>query len=249
MISLQPPCGLRTTAAASRIAVIALVAFLAGCDSNDPSEPGQPVIHDFDLGNNAADWKADFADYPQGREADVDFVAGLRTLPEELEGDSALYHRGHNISDDLFMYFVRPIDGLEPGALYQASFRLDFASNHGEDCAFGVGSSVYLKAGASTIEPVGRPDSTGMIRLNIDKGQQRNSGSNALLLGDIRNGRPGCDGKAPFAVATRESEEATISVETDELGRLWLFFGSESAFETAHELYFTRFRVELEEGS
>lgn len=226
-----------------------LAAFLLlGCDSNNSSDPTRPIVHDFDFTEEAAGWEADLVDYPEGREEDVSFTAGIRDLPEPLGSGSALYHSGVNISDDLFMYFKQRIGGLEPTTTYRASFRLDFASNHGQDCTFGVGSSVYLKTGASQIEPMGSPDSSGIIRLNVDKGQQRNSGANALLLGDIRNGQPGCDATAPFAIATRESEGETISVQSDDQGRLWLFFGSESAFESVHELYFTRFRAELEQG-
>lgn len=220
------------------------IALLVACDSSTSSR--RPIVYDFDLRTDTAGWRGAFSDYPAGREDDVEFVADHRALPDTLEPGSSLYHRGMNISDDLFMYFDKQIEGLRPHADYRASFRVEFASNAGQDCALGVGSSVFIKAGASQIEPEGAPDSHGIIRLNIDKGEQQNSGANALQLGDIRNDQPGCEDGAPFSIAVRESVDESIIVEADAEGRVWLLFGSESAFESPHELYFTRFRVELE---
>jgi len=227
-----------------RCAVLAAATLLLGCDST--TAPPPRTVLDFDFRTDPSGWRAAFSDYPQGREADVEFVAGERDLPAPLDPGRALYHRGVNISDDLFMYFDRPVEGLEPGAEYRAWFRVEFASAHGQGCAFGVGSSVFLKAGASGVELAGGVDDQGVIRLNVDKGEQQNGGANAVLLGDIRNGAPGCEPDAPFAAAAREVPGASITVAAGGTGRLWLFFGSESAFESEHELYFTRLRVELE---
>jgi hypothetical protein len=83
-----------------------------------------------------------------------------------------------------------------------------------------VGALTYLKAGASTIEPAGAPDDQGVVRLNVDKGKQMNSGANALLLGDARNGAPGCAVDAPFVLATRQSD-ASITVQADAAGGTW----------------------------
>lgn len=217
--------------------------WLAGC-ATSTSPPEGPAFT-FDFRSDTAGWRAAFADYPEGREADVGFVAGVRPLPGPLPPGDALYHRGDNISDDLFMYFDRRVTGLRPGAVYRVTFRLEYASNYGDDCTIGVGSLVYLKAGASTIEPAGAPDGRGVVRLNVDKGEQMNGGANAVLLGDVRNGEPGCDENAPFAAAAREAD-AFITVRADDSGGIWLFFGSESAFESAHELYFTGFVARLE---
>ena len=217
---------------------------LLGCDSSTPPSPRS--VYEFDFRSDTAGWVAGLADYPAGREDDVGFVADHRALPDPLGPAPAFYHRGDNISDDLFMYFARRVGGLEPATVYHVSFRLEFASSYGQDCTVGAGSSVFLKAGASTIEPVAAADSLGMVRLNIDKGQQQNGGANAVLLGDVRNGLPGCIG-VPYGRASRAGGE-TIAVRSSNAGDLWLLFGSESAFESVHELFFMRLRVDLGAG-
>lgn len=221
------------------------VLWIAACDSDRVAVPGAPVVLDFDFATDASGWRAAFTDYPQGRENDVAFVGEVRTLPAPLPPSDALYQHGDNISDDLFMYFDRQVDGLAPGARYRLSFHLGFASRYAQDCAAGVGSLVVIKAGASTIEPASAPDANGVMRINVDKGQQMNDGANAVMLGDIRNGLPGCDPNADHAVAQRGGMDHTIVVRADSGGRMWIFFGTESAFESVHDLYFTDFRVEL----
>lgn len=229
-----------TRGAVTAVAAAAALA-LAGCGG--ATAPGDEVRFDFDFRSDPSGWEADFTDFPEGRDEDVNFEAGVRELPDPLEG-TALFHRGLNISDDLFMYFKRPVSGLEPGARYRASVEVEIASDVGQDCSVGVGPNVFVKAGAAGTEPVRVVDERGNVRLSVDKGNQRNSGENALLLGDIRNGRPGCGDDVPFATRTLAGEE-TLTVSADENGDLWLFLGSESAFEVAHGLRFTEFRVTL----
>lgn len=232
-----------TNVAVGSLAVLTLYA----CDGSTTS-PKQPAVYDFDFEVDTTGWQAGFADYPVGREDDVGFIGEVRDRPDTLTVGRALYQFGDNISDDLFMYFARQVDGLEPNTTYRASFHVEFASNHGQDCMFGVGSSVYIKAGVSPIEPDVDADS-GMMRMNIDKGQQHNSGAHALLLGDVRNDQPGCSDDAPYSVSVRESGEETLTVQSDANGRIWLILATESAFESPHELYFTRLQVQLIEST
>lgn len=231
---------------ASRIAafaaLIALAVGLAGCSETTAPSDGRQL--DFDFRADASGWEADFTDFPEGRDEDVGFEAGVRPLPDPLEGQS-LFHRGNNFSDDLFMYFKRRVEGLEPATRYRAGFEIRFASDEGQDCDVGKAPNVVVKAGAAATEPVRVVDDRGNVRLSVDKGSQRNPGENALVLGDIRNGQPGCGDDLPFAEETVTVEE-TITVSADDAGGLWLFFGTESAFEVAHGLYFTELRVRLE---
>jgi hypothetical protein len=218
---------------------------LAGCDSTEPDEREGPVILDFDFGADGSGWQPGFVDYPDGREADVEFVGDHREMPPPYAPDMALYQRGFNLSDDLFMYFKHRVDGLDSDTEYETVFVLEFATNYGEDCVVGVGAGVFLKAGASAIEPVPVLDSDNNVRLNVDKGQQQNDGDNALLLGDIRNGRPGCGADVRYSTESVTSDARSVRVRPNEDGEVWLFFGSESAFESPHQVYFTHFHVEF----
>ena len=229
-----------------RVGMLALTLILplAACGDDSPVAPPETTVlaFDFDAGT-AARWEADLVDVAVDQEDDVGFQAGPRPLPAPLEGDG-LWHSGLNVSDDLFMFFRTRVDGLAPGATYRASFTLDFASDRGNGCDIGIGGSVWLKVGASTSRP-GRIVENGHLRLTVDKGNQRNSGRDALLIGDIRNGVDGCGDDVPFALRRIESPE-TLDVTADGQGRLWLFFGSESGFEAGHEVYFDALRVRLE---
>ena len=217
---------------------------LTGCDSSDP-DVIDPVTVEFDFDSDNAGWTAGFVDYLEEQADAVEFEAGPRALPAPLSPASGLFHSGMNISDDLFMYFTKRVDGLEPDTDYIASFELEIATSYGEDCTFGVGAGVYVKTGASAIEPSAVVENDGMVRLNIDKGNQQNDGTNALLIGDIRNGLHGCSDEVPYDRETVEESSKTLTIRSDGEGQIWLLFGSESAFESPHEVYYTKLVVEF----
>lgn len=209
--------------------------------------PAGDVAFDFDFSTAAHGFVGSFSDVRVAEAENVGFVAGHRTLPDPLAG-AALYHFGHNVSDDLFMFFTRRVDGLDPGGRYAAGFSVEIATDIGEDCTVGTGTSVLVKAGAAG-EEVRRivvvVSGSEEYRLNVDKGQQSNDGSAAVVIDDIRNGLPGCGPEVPYDREALIERGKEVTVRADEDGAVWLFFGTESAFEVAHETYFTRFRAEL----
>lgn len=202
-------------------------------------------IVNFDFSNDQQGWVAGASDFPVGREEDIQFVADHRTLPPPLDQRGALFQSGLNISDDLFMYFTRRIAGLVPSGRYDARFRVEYASNVGAECVAGVGGSVWIKAGASRIEPQRVEDEFGNYRMNIDKGEQLNDGRAAVVLGDIRNELPGCPSTdPPYGTNAHENGDPLLVTAAND-GSLWLLVGTESGFEAEHHLYFLSFRVEL----
>lgn len=228
----------------------AMALALAGCGDDAVSPPGSETFaFDFDSGSEAAAWTADFVDVKVDQQENVGFVAGHRVLPESVAGaDSALYQKGANVSDDLFMFFRRRVDGLAPGARYRARFRITFASDLGQGCDVGLGPNTYLKTGASTEEPARRTSEDGYLRLTVEKGSQSQGGSAAVVLGDVRNGVPGCGDEIPYAAASLESGSSgsgTVEVQADDQGRVWFFFGVESAFEVTLDLYVLDFEATL----
>lgn len=218
------------------------LALAAGCDSG--SEPGGTIVLTADF-NEATPWTADFVDVAVAQETDVEFVHGIRPLPANLpDGKSGLYHAGTNISDDLFMFFKRQVVGVVPDQVYDAAFELTIGSNAGAGCDIGA-SSIWVKAGVSIQQPFRVVDNAGYLRLNVDKGDQINSGATALNLGDIRNTTAGCPSDAPFAQKTLTSGSRTIEVQATPDGSLWVYFGTESGFEIRHEVYFLSLKVTL----
>jgi hypothetical protein len=198
---------------------------------------------DFSQGNHA--FIAGFVDYPVREETFYELESALRPLPSNLGQATSLFISGNNHSDDLFMYYKRRLSGLVPGTPYRLGFDIQFATE-AEFGSFGIGGSpahsVYLKAGASAIEPAGIVQN-GDYRLNAEKGQQASPGAAALVLGDVSkpDGAP-----AGFQLVTRSSGAAFLDTTSSPAGDLWLFFGTDSGFEGTTSLYYTNVNVTLD---
>lgn len=233
-----------------------LLALLPACGDLLTSTDQRVLESDFQTGTDG--WTAGFADFPPADAEIYELQAGVRPLPAPLDSTRrGFYIAGHNRSDDLFMFLKRPVDGLVPGVVYRVRFQLDLATNAGSGCV-GIGGapgeSVYLKAGATTREPV-TVQQNGYLRMSIDKGEQQGSGSAMATIGDVANGSNRCDGDAPFRLKSITSDtdrtttpprRADLRAAADGSGRLWLIVGTDSGFEGLTRLYYARIRVELE---
>lgn len=224
-----------------------LFAFIA-CDDDDRDDdmddPVQEFSYDFSQGANG--WIGDFADYPQGQDDRFELTFGETTLPAPLnENEGALVLSGTNLSDDLFMYLKKQISGLEPNTEYEAVFTVQFASNV-PDGMIGIGGSpgesVWIKAGATGIEPEPESDDMGYLRMNIDKGGQSQGGDDMVVLGDFSN-----DTDQELYNLKIVTNEAPLEVTTDGNGNLWLIVGTDSGFEGTTMIFYNRIHVTLEE--
>ena len=202
-------------------------------------------IINWDFSEGTFGWQGGFADYPPGEEAFYELDFGLRSLPPPLGDEQALFITGANRSDDLFMYF-RNLVSLSPDTAYQAVFDVQLASN-APDGSFGIGgspaNSVFLKAGATPVEPLAIADaSSNLLQLNIDKGAQSQIGQDSVVLGDIA--KPD-DGTFDYALIERDNRNQPFTFRTDSSGEAWLYFGTDSGFEGTTTLYYTQFRAEF----
>lgn len=188
--------------------------------------------------NTLEGWQPGLADYDAGTEpADYDFVGEARRLPDTAGESGAVFLASTNTTDDLFTYMKESVPGLLPGVTYEVTFSLRLASNAPSGCAGAGGApgeAVYLKVGASTVEPETTRQGDA-YRLNVDIGSQSEEGDATHVVGDIANGAA-CDGDAPYRIITRESTRP-ITVEADPFGRIWIFVGFDSGFEGRTELY------------
>ena len=200
----------------------------------------------WDFSEGDFDWQGDFADYPSGEDDFFQLDSGLRPLPNNLGDDTALFITGDNRSDDLFMYFRREINGLEPNTNYEVNLDIKLASN-APDGSIGIGgspaNSVFLKAGVTLIEPLPLVDTSGDLRLNVDKGNQANSGTDSVLLGDIAKPE-GDTFDFDYEIIERTNQEPFV-FSTDDSGSAWLYFGTDSGFEGTTALYYTNFEVDF----
>lgn len=211
---------------------------------DSPTDPSgtTTAIADFSYGQHQ--WESGFADYPVGQEAFYELEAEYRNLPAPLDtSKKSLYISGNNHSDDLFMFWKGQIVGLLPNQTYLASFDVEFATRVPSGCT-GVGGSpgesVYVKAGATEIEPEA-VDIGGDYQMNIDKGSQSQGGEDAVVLGNVANSQE-C-GRLPRWEQKQLSSGETVEVSSDGDGRVWVFIGTDSAFEATTSLYYTRIDV------
>jgi hypothetical protein len=161
--------------------------------------------------------------------------------------------QGHNHSDDLFMFLKVQVDGLKPDTAYDAIFAIDLATNIPEGM-MGIGGSpgesVYVKAGATTTEPLVVEDASGYLRMNIDKGNQAEEGEDMINLGNIAN--PNLDPEtadgSTYALVELDSAGQRFTVTSDGDGKLWIIAGTDSGFEGPTTVYYDRITVELTEA-
>ena len=169
------------------IIVLNLLASPTGHVTNLSSKPAHAPTYGFEFRRGEQGFVADFADYPPDNEEIYELTSDYRQLPDPLESTSALYLSGVNRSDDLFMFFKGQVGGLVPGARHEVSVSAEIATDTPAGC-IGVGGapgeSVWIKAGASEVEPL--PVLQGSyLRMNIDVGNQSRGGEHAVVLGDM----------------------------------------------------------------
>jgi hypothetical protein len=217
-------------------------------DSGDNLVTRRAVARVFDFRDGRQGWQAGFADYDPDVHV-IDAKSGIRALPPELGPGTGFFLGGSNASDDLFMFLKRRLgaaDGIKPNRLYQARLTIVFGSN-APSGAVGIGGSpgesVFLKAGGSTQAPKPVRADDGLLRMNVDKGEQVGGGPAATVVDTIGNGvSPEVD---PVYVSLQRRHVHVFAVRADANGNLWLLIGTDSGFEGRTELYFERVEVKL----
>ena len=147
------------------------------------------------------------------------------------------------------MFLKRQVGGLRPNAAYVVSVSLDLATNV-PTASFGIGGSpgesVFVKAGASTVEPAVAEDRNRYLRMNIDKGNQANSGEDMVVLGNAAHGEVV---NREYRIKTLDNMDLplplSVSVSTDAEGRVWLIVGTDSGFEGLSAFYYSRISYKL----
>jgi hypothetical protein len=210
---------------------------------------------EFDFRQGAQGWEVGFAEYSPDMEGMM-LEAGIRALPSELGiNGTGYYLQGMNHSDDLFMFLKRQLgtdDGVAPGQEYRVMFTVVFASN-APSGAVGIGGapgeSVYLKAGASPVEPdVYLDPDTGYYLMNVDKGSGNSgNGTAASVVGNIANGLSAdeIDMENPPYVPLMRQYEHQWTVNASQDGELWLLVGTDSGFEGLTSIYYQTVAITL----
>ena len=121
---------------------------------------------------------------------------------------------------------------------YRAGFSVSMVTGAPSDCV-GVGGppgeGVTVHAGVSPAEPLTLRQTDSYFRVNLDRGNQARGGTQSQALGHIGNSVSTC--------STRQFAEkvlapaATLTVNPDAQGDVWLHVGIDSGFESYSEVY------------
>jgi hypothetical protein len=216
-----------------------------GCTSGDVDFTDNRSFS-FDFDNDPEGWTGGFADFPLGQESFFELIFDFRPLLPDLDPNrNGLFIAGNNHSDDLFMFVKRRVSGLEPDQSYLVDFTVEIGSEAGDDCVGAGGApAITLKAGASEIEPLAVPDAFGILRMNIDKGDQSFGGDDAQVLGDT-----GVDVDCtdpvfrPKRLETPAADPLVVAANSD--GTVWLIVGTDSGFEGITRLFYTQISADF----
>jgi len=204
----------------------------------------------FSFDSGPGQWQGLVADFEQPQAELIEFQADWEVLPEPLQSRSGFRLAGSNASDDLAMLLTAPLAGLLPETVYRAELDVTIATRVPAGC-FGAGGSpgegVTVKVGVATQAP--EVVSTGnRFGFNFDKGNQTQSGADAIAVGDMTNFQD-CEaveaiGQWQLKTLTTQGQEFTATTDAD--GRLWLLALTDSGFEGRTTFYITDFVVRLQ---
>ena len=205
-------------------------------------------VREFDFSSSDQGFTPDFADLPTNYDpALYGLLADHRTLPVELGNGKGLFISGVNRSGDLWMFWKNKITGLTPNTGYRIALDLEMASSVPAGLAGIVGApgeSVFVKLGASSVEPQVFLDSNGWRRMNLDKGNQSKGGIDTFVAGHIAKAVG--DSSNQYARSVQNNREGKVSAISSADGSLWVFFGTDSDYEGATSLFYTRLVAILE---
>src|SRR5687767_13133841 len=210
---------------------------------------GQIIEFDFDFHRGAQQWTADFANYPPATNTSgfYQLTSGIRLAPRKLTyvPRRSFYIQGSNHSASLIMFLKRRLgasDGIVAGRTYRVEYMMKVASNAASRCV-GIGSppgeGVFLRAGASPVEPKPELEANGWLRLNVDLATA------TTVTGDIANGLD-CELAYPifpYVYIHRQVQHPNVTATTS--GELWLLVGTISGFEGLTGLYYQNIKVRL----
>lgn len=200
----------------------------------------------FDFNESDHGWKHGFSDYPAGPDDSVFFELqyAYTEEPSNLNsGRKAIMLSGNNHSDDLFMFIKKKITGLKSRTNYTLTFDVDFICN-AKAGYVGIGGapgeSVFLKVGASKIEPKSVIEN-GSFVMNIDKGNQSESGEDMIKIGNIAS--PSETDYSRLTLSNSSAAKDRFVTTTNAAGELWLIVGTDSGYEGVTTMYYSKINV------
>lgn len=224
---------------------LALMVLATACGLSDDNQKLMIFTHTFDFNVSEHGWQYGFAEFPANTEDSVrlNLQYAYTEQPSEIDArKKAIMLSGDNYCKDLFMYIKKKITGLKPSVDYTITFEVEFASNAGKDAAGPDGSpgqQVYLKAGASAIEPKSVIEQNYYV-MNIDKGDRNEHGEDMIWIGNIGLETNTGGNYALISRSNASSYENPFVVKSNSKGELWLIVGTDSDYKGPTTIYYTK---------
>ncbi|NBA86786.1 hypothetical protein GVN16_13510 [Emticicia sp. CRIBPO] len=224
-------------------ASLALVLGFTACNNDDDNLNADKSV-EATFENDAEGWSGELADYSTSMDSTVtEFSFKREALPAPLDvKKKALRIQSHNRSDDMFMFLKKKVTGLDPNKTYNVTFEIDLGTQYPTN-SVGIGgspgTSVYLKAGASSKEPV-KVAKDGFYGFSLDKGNQATGGKDLILVGNVSNGTAD---SVVHKLVKHTTATKPLAVKPNEKGELWLCVGTDSGFEGLTVLYYDRIKA------
>jgi hypothetical protein len=214
---------------------------------NPPPAPPRPVVEKtFDFAQGSGGWLSGYADYSPST-APNDVVSEIRALPVPFSG-FGYYNAGTNRSDDLFIYVKTKIGGLAAGTNYRVGATVEFLTDVPVGCS-GVGGapgeSVWVVVATSSSEP--QTQFNGLeYRMNIERGNQSQSGRDGVVVGNIANTVQDCGPRRWETKSLATPIPSPLIIRADDRGEAWFLVGIDSGFESFSRVYYQRFIARFE---
>lgn len=203
------------------------------------------TVVEMNMDAGAGMWQPVFVDYSIG--AQILASADWTILPGAHAHLDGWLLAGTNVSGALGAFLKTSVGGLKPNTEYFVEMDMQFATNAPRGCSgIGVvaGEEVYVKLGASDVEPVA-VEVNGGIEFNVDKGFGASGGAEAMVAGNITNRQDGCPPQKEWQIKTVSTAGTNFTARTDAEGNLWLFCGTDSTVQGRSEIYVTAFTARM----
>ncbi len=220
------------------IASLLAISMMTGCASDTAvSDKANAVT--FDFKKSDAGFTPIYADYPNSEDVEdfYEFKYEYGKIPIDGAGNG-IFISGNNHSGDLFMGYVKKLDGFAPERTYHFTVSFQLATDV-EGGLVGIGGSpgesVTVKCGITQTQPMSTVDESeecAYYRLNIDAGLQSNAGKDMVVVGDMTKTENNHPGEYEF-----KEFQAEFDVATNILGEVYLIIGTDSGFEATTSYY------------
>jgi hypothetical protein len=211
----------------------------SACQMQDSDDPLLIFSAVYDFNDGEQGWSHGFSDYPVKHDSTL-YALQYDYVVEPSGATKSVRLSSNNVNGDVFMYLKKQISGLQPNRDYTITFSIELGLDADNAGGSVVNESIYLKAGATNLEPKTVIES-GNYTMNIDKGNQANAGEDMTTLGEIF--APG--NTTGYSVIKRSNSmtNSRYVTKSNANGELWLIIGTDSGFAGTATLYYTKVNV------